>query len=126
MATYKGNCKNCGCRFKFSEKSLNTEEDIFGNITTYVKCPVCEIRMQHGDWKVSEEDNSVKARVKFEKIQSTRIKKVGKFNDNGELVETYKSALEASRSTKIPLNTIYSACKNKKNRKTCGFFWKYL
>ena len=126
MTKYKGNCTNCGCRFRFSDNSIKTEKDIFGKKTTHVVCPVCGIRIHYTDWKVSENDDSVKAKVNFEKMQSTYVKKVGKLNDDGELVETFKSALEASRSLKIPLQTICDACKNKHKKKTLGYFWKYL
>ena len=46
----KGNCTNCGCRFRFFEEQIKTDEDIFGNQTTYVKCPVCKKHVEPRYW----------------------------------------------------------------------------
>lgn len=125
MTAYKGNCKNCGCRFRFSDKSFYTESDIYGNITTYVKCPVCGMRLHESDYNISDDERSVKSKLKIEKIYKSRVKKIGQFDSDGKLVNTYESATELSRSLKIPLSTIYNACRGE-NRKMMGFYWKYL
>jgi hypothetical protein len=53
---------------------------------------------------------------------------VAQINDvTGEVIKTYKSISEASRSTEIFLTCIWKCCNgHKKQPRAGGFIWKYI
>lgn len=54
-------------------------------------------------------------------------KKVGKYNNNNELLEEFNSISEASKKTKISRTSISKTCLGNKRYKTAGgFIWKYI
>lgn len=53
------------------------------------------------------------------------MKKVGKFNKNGEIIDSYNSISEASRINNISFSNISKVCNNI-NYSAGGFLWKFL
>lgn len=54
-------------------------------------------------------------------------RKVGKYDKNGILLETYESSCEAARKNNLHFGSIGKVCRNVPHQKTAGgFIWKYI
>lgn len=51
-------------------------------------------------------------------------KKVSQYDENGILINTYKSITEASKNTAISIQSINQVCRNKR-KKAGGYIWHY-
>jgi group I intron endonuclease len=59
--------------------------------------------------------------------QSHNKRRVGKYDKNGVLLETYESSCEAARKNKLHFGSIGKVCRNVPHQKTAGgFIWKYI
>ena len=63
----------------------------------------------------------------FMKHIDEKKRRVGKFNKNNILLESFESLSDASRANNIPVSIISRVCSGKKYYKTAGgFIWKYI
>lgn len=67
---------------------------------------------------------------RFVELASKRMskkkgKKVGKYDKNGTLVQSYKSAKEAAKINNLQLSNLYG-CIDKEDKTSRGYKWKYL
>ena len=61
------------------------------------------------------------------KLSQTKMKKVGKYNKNDDLIKIYNSINEAAFENNAKSTNIVKCCKNIKHYKTCkGYKWKYV
>jgi group I intron endonuclease len=77
--------------------------------------------------RITGTKSSQKVSDALEKGRGLLRKKIGKYDENDNLLETFQSISEASRSTGICHSTISSVCLKKGYYKTAGgFVWKYI
>lgn len=70
---------------------------------------------------------AIDALAKGRLIIKSNKKKVGKYDDNGQLLESFNSISDASNKTRICRMTISKVCLGKDHYKTAGgFIWKYI
>jgi hypothetical protein len=77
-----------------------------------------ERMMQHPNWKVGREKC-----VKLAKEKNS--KSVLQFTKDGEFVNEFPSAREASRQTRIDQSQISKCCRGKGYKSCGGYLWKY-
>ena len=94
----------------------------YSNKPYYWICPVC------GNSYPAHPGNRIKgsgcpecARIEIGKKNS---KKVGQFDENGSLINTYQGLHEAARALQVTTNSIFQAVKNGGRSK--GYYWRYI
>ena len=77
------------------------------------------------EWVTSKENSNHRVNVLNKKITSN--KKIGMFDKNGTLIQTFESIVAAGQYFKKSRVNIDNALKHKNNQKTAyGYVWKYL
>jgi group I intron endonuclease len=80
-------------------------------------------------YKISEESRKrqLEGLAKGWEIKSKKIKKVGQYDSNWNLINTFKNACDASRITQVYHTTITKVCQKIGSYKTAGGYnWKYI
>lgn len=57
---------------------------------------------------------------------SSHSKRVGMFQENGELIRVFPSVAEAHRATQASIWSIYARCEGRVDTKLLGYIWKYV
>lgn len=79
------------------------------------------------DGKILKNKITEKQLNALEKGRELIRRKVGKFDNNNNLLEQFDSITEASNNTNISYSTISKVCNNTKGYKTAGgFIWKFI
>lgn len=108
--------------YERNESILPSQIKPFSNKKYYWICPVC------GGSYATKPGNRLKesgcpecARIEIGKKNS---KKVGQFDENGLLINTYQGLHQATKDMGVGTNAIFQAVKN--SRKSKGFYWRYI
>lgn len=114
---------------KLSDGRLGNKNPNFGKKITKERQTKLSERMKK-IWQKRREDNTFESHVSSNFIKgniSVNRKKVGKYDDSGNLLIEYESTIEAGLQTGILHSTIAKVCRGVKYyKKAGGFVWKFI
>jgi len=114
---------------KLSDGRLGNKNPNFGMKITKEKQTKLSERMKK-IWQKRREENTFESHVSSNFIKgniSVNRKKVGKYDDSGNLLIEYESTIEAGLQTGILHSTIAKVCRGVKYyNKAGGFVWKFI
>jgi group I intron endonuclease len=114
---------------KLSDEKIGNKNPNFGKKITKER----QTKLSEGMkkiWQKRREENTFESHISSNFIKggiSLNRKKVGKYDDTGNLLVEYKSTIEAGLQTGILHSTIAKVCRGVKYyKKAGGFIWKFL
>jgi gamma-glutamylcysteine synthetase len=106
------------------EKLRKTSKQYWENMSTEEYERICKERKER--FKNASTSDKILNFINLGGAKKLR-KRIGKYDNNDTLLESYNSISDASKQTGISLSTISKVCLGKEHYKTAGgFVWKYI